>query len=123
MRRDGGATIGRYRDLDPLRIGVKLGAGYFARFDADTALNKDAARDQHANFRKPVPGRLDAVLIPGDQGEAMLASMALQDVLAKAPIRHGDPPPRAAALSRKSAHAAPGRLRAGHGRHGARRHP
>jgi len=104
--RERGALIRQYQDLNRLRIGVKLGADYFARFDADAALNKDAARDQQVNFRKLALGRLDAVLIPEDQGEAMLARMDLRGVLAKAPFRHGDPTPRAVALSRKSAHAA-----------------
>lgn len=106
VRRASAPPIRRYEDLRGLRIGVKLGADYFARFDADAALNKDPARDMEVNFRKLAMGRLDAVLVPEDQGEALLAQLQLQDQLAKAPFRQGDPTPRSVALARKSAHAA-----------------
>jgi polar amino acid transport system substrate-binding protein len=104
--RERGVRIRHYQDLAGLRIGVKLGADYFPRFDDDAALNKDAARDMEVNFRKLALGRLDAVLIPEDQGEAMLARLDLRPLVAKAEFRQPDHTARAVALSKKSPHAA-----------------
>lgn len=102
VRRQQGPAIREYADLLPLRIGVKLGATYFDRFDNDAALTKDAAKDMDINFRKLAMGRLDAVLIPEDQGEAQLSRLHLRDQLDKAPFRVADGSERAIGLSRKS---------------------
>ncbi|MES2318463.1 MAG: transporter substrate-binding domain-containing protein [Pseudomonadota bacterium] len=101
-----GVAIASYRDLAGLRIGVKSGASYFARFDNDAALNKDAARDMEVNLRKLLLGRLDTVLIPEDQGEALLARLDLGALLGKAAYREHDPTPRSVALSKASPHVA-----------------
>ncbi len=95
-----------YADLKNLRIGVKLGAEYFAPFDTDKTLKKDSAKDADINLRKLALGRLDAVLVPEDQGEALLTRLDLRRVVSKAPYREADPTPRAVALARKSPHAA-----------------
>jgi polar amino acid transport system substrate-binding protein len=106
VRRGGKVRIDDYADLAGLRIGVKLGsAGYFPRFDADAALNKVAARDMEVNLRKLALDRLDAVLIPEDQGEALVAQMKLGRQLHKAPYRQADPSSRAVALAKRSPHA------------------
>ncbi len=105
VRKDKGVRITRYDDLAGLRVGVKLGASYFKRFDEDTTLNKAQARDMEANFRKLAYDRLDAVLIPEDQGEAMLARLGLGKLLVKAAWRHADPTPRSISVGKKSRHA------------------
>jgi polar amino acid transport system substrate-binding protein len=104
-RQGSGVQLRSYPDLAGLRIGVKLGAEYFDRFDDDATLYKDPARDMEVNFRKLALGRLDAVLIPEDQGEALLAQLDLRGTLAKATLRYPDPTPRAVALAKKSPHA------------------
>lgn len=101
-----GASLARFEDLQPLRIGIRLGADYFPRFDADTSLRKDAITDVAANFKKLVLGRVDAVLIAEDQGEALLSSLGLRDQVEKAQLRVADPTPRAVAIARRSRHAA-----------------
>ncbi len=106
VRKGMGAQIRDYADLRPLRIGVKLGAANFARFESDTALTKIEARDVNTNFKKLVLGRLDAVIVSEDQGEAILSQMGLRDQLEKATYRYAnDESPRAIGISKKSAHA------------------
>jgi polar amino acid transport system substrate-binding protein len=97
-----GVVIRDYPDLLPLRIGVKLGAAYFERFDSDQQLQKDAVKDMEINFRKLSLGRLDAVFIPEDQGEALLAHLRLGELIEKADYRITDATARFIALSRKS---------------------
>jgi polar amino acid transport system substrate-binding protein len=99
-----GATVKSYADLSPLRIGVKLGAEYFARFDQDAALKKDTSKDMDVNFRKLAMGRLDAVIAAEDQGEAMLAQLQLGGKIGKAPFRVPDPSARSIAIARHSKH-------------------
>jgi polar amino acid transport system substrate-binding protein len=100
-----GNSIRDYADLATLRIGTKLGAEYLERFDRDGSLKKEPAKDMDINFRKLAIGRLDAVLIPEDQGEALLAQLRLDAQIDKAVYRIVDASPRAIAISRKS-HAA-----------------
>jgi polar amino acid transport system substrate-binding protein len=96
-------VIRDYADLARLRIGVKLGAEYFERFDQDKSLQKEAVKDMEANFRKLALGRIDAVLIPEDQGEALIADLHLEGRLEKAPYRVPDRDARRSiAVSRKS---------------------
>lgn len=98
-------AIGSYTDLAGLRIGVKLGAAYFDRFDHDSTLNKAAARDMEVNFRKLVLGRLDTVLVPEDQGEALINKLGMRDLVEKASFRQSDLTPRAVGISKKSTYA------------------
>lgn len=102
----GGQDITQYGDLRKLRIGVKLGAGYFDRLDRDPALHKDAAKDMRVNFQKLMLGRLDTVVIPEDQGEALVAELGLAGKVSKASYRVPDPSPRFVALASGSLHAA-----------------
>jgi polar amino acid transport system substrate-binding protein len=102
----GGMPITQYNDLRSLRIGVKHGAGYFDRLDRDASLRKDAAKDMRVNFQKLMLGRLDTLVIPEDQGEALVAELDLVGKVAKASYRVTDPSPRYVALARNSAHAA-----------------
>ncbi len=101
----GKATMVRsYSDLKTLRIGVKNGTQYFDRFDHDTQLTKDGAKDAEASFKKLLRGRVDTVVMAEDQGEAIVYSMQLQSQLDKAEYREADRTPRAVGFSRKSAH-------------------
>lgn len=97
-----GNSIRSYADLARLRIGTKLGAEYLERFDRDTSLSKDPVKDMDINFRKLAMGRLDAVLIPEDQGEALLAQLHLDEKIDKAVYRIADTGSRSIAISRKS---------------------
>jgi polar amino acid transport system substrate-binding protein len=100
----GGNTVIRdYADLAPLRIGVKLGAEYFDRFDRDEVLQKEPVKDMDTNFRKLAMGRIDTILIPEDQGEALIADLHLEGQLEKARYRVADSgAARSIAVSRKS---------------------
>lgn len=100
------AMIRTYEDLQKLRIGVKNGTQYFDRFDNDTQLTKDGAKDSEASFKKLTRGRVDTVIIAEDQGESFVYSLQLQSQLDKAEYREADHTPRAVGLSKKSALAA-----------------
>ncbi|MES2345997.1 MAG: transporter substrate-binding domain-containing protein, partial [Pseudomonadota bacterium] len=81
----------------------RMDAEYFERFDQDKSLKKEAVKDMEANFRKLALGRIDAVLIPEDQGEALIADLHLEGRLEKAPYRVPDhDAQRSIAVSRKS---------------------
>lgn len=95
-----------YNDLKTLRIGVKNGTQYFDRFDQDTQLTKDGAKDAEASFKKLLRGRVDTVAMAEDQGEAIVYSMQLQSQLDKAEYREADRTPRAVGFSKKSTHMA-----------------
>lgn len=101
-----GATLRSYADLASLRIGVTYGAHYFDRFDRDMSLTRDVVPYNDASFRKLALGRIDAVLIPEDQGEAQVARLNLHAVVEKARYREADPTPRSIAIARNSPHAA-----------------
>lgn len=103
VRKGMGQAIRSYDDLKPLRIGVKQGASAFARFEADTTLNKIAARDVATNFRKLALGRIDALVVAEDQGEAILSQLKLREQLEKASYRFVDTvAPRAVSVSKKT---------------------
>ena len=96
------ATIAQYSDLAGLRIGVKNGVEYFARFDQDRALRKEAVGNIGSNFKKLLLGRLDTVIVAEDQGEALVSSLGIRDQVEKARYREPDPGPRAIAIAKKS---------------------
>lgn len=103
VRKGGNIVINEYADLAPLRIGVKFGAEHVRRIEHDCNLHKEAVKDMEANFQKLALGRIDAVLIPEDQGEAVVAELHMEDQVEKAAYRMvDDGPPRAVAVSRKS---------------------
>ncbi len=95
--------IRSYADLKNLRIGVKNGTQYFERFDEDSSLVKDGAKDSQASLKKLLAGRVDAVLMAEDQGEPLVYGMQLQDQLDKALYREQDHTPRSIGFSKKSA--------------------
>ncbi len=105
VRKGQAALIRSYEDLKKLRIGVKSGTQYFDRFDADNSLTKDGAKDSQSNLKKLLRGRVDAVLMPEDQGEPLVYSLQLQDQLDTALYREQDHTPRAIGISKKSVHA------------------
>lgn len=95
-----------YADLAPLRIGVKPGAEYFEQFDHDILLKKEGASTTEANFRKLALGRIDAVIAPEDQGDAMLGRLGLRHRVVKASFRQADPTARAIGVALQSPFAA-----------------
>lgn len=97
-----GPDIQSYADLAGLHIGVTSGAAYFEPFDSDKSLVKEDVPQTEANFRKLALGRLDAVLVPEDQGEAQVARLALRNKVAKASYRVADASPRYVGVSKKS---------------------
>ncbi len=103
VRRGDADRIRRYEDLAGLRIGVVASGAYFARFDADSGIDKEIAQGNEANLRKLVLGRLDAVLIPEDQALVLLHRLDLQGKLEAAKFRVQDLAPRSIAVARSSA--------------------
>ena len=104
VARDAGVRIASYADLAPLRIGVKLGADYFPRFDHDTALHKETVSDMALNFIKLSAGRIDTLVIAEDQGAAYLARLKLDQRIRKADYRVADGAPRSVAIARQAPH-------------------
>jgi polar amino acid transport system substrate-binding protein len=94
--------IDRYEDLAGLHIGVTGGSGYFARFNTDKTLIKDAALNNEASVRKLLLGRVDTALMPEDQALALLAQLGLQSKVELAVFREPDATPRFVGVSRRS---------------------
>ncbi|XHS79548.1 substrate-binding periplasmic protein [Burkholderiaceae bacterium UC74_6] len=103
VRRGEAKRIRRYEDLRDLHIGIKQGSEYFDRFDEDTTLHKEIALSNSANLRKLVLRRLDAVVMPEDQGAVLMNEPELRGQLEAAVYRERDLIPRSVAVSRKSA--------------------
>ena len=103
VRRGDARRILRFEDLQNLRIGTKPGSEYFDRFDDDTTLHKEAALTNTANLRKLLLNRLDAVVMPEDQGAVLLNELNLTGKLVTAVYREHDAIPRSVAISLKSA--------------------
>ncbi len=103
VRRGEAKRIRRYEDLRELHIGIKQGSEYFDRFDDDTTLHKEIALSNSVNLRKLVLQRLDAVVMPEDQGAALMNEPELRGKVEVAVYRERDPTPRSIAVSRKSA--------------------
>ncbi len=95
--------IRRFEDLPGLHIGVRLGSEYFDRFDDDKSLSKESAPTNAANLRKLLLRRLDAVVMPEDQGAVLLVELGLLKEVDTAVYRERDNTPRSVAVSRHSA--------------------
>ena len=96
------ARITRYEDLRDLRIAVKAGSEYFDRFDEDATLTKDASPNNLSSLRKLLLGRVDAVVLPEDQGLALIGQLDVRGQVEVAALRVPDPTPRSIAVSRRS---------------------
>ncbi len=83
IRKDSAVKIERYEDLYRYKIGVKIGATYFPRFDADTKIKKDAVSDVELNLRKLAAGRIDAVLNTEIQFEYLAIRLGLDGKFVK----------------------------------------
>lgn len=81
------APLQRYEDLASLQIGIKRGASYGAKFDADPDLHKEAVTDTEQNFRKLLLGRLDTVLATESEGDYLLLTHGWKAAVRKAPLR------------------------------------
>ena len=103
MRVGEAARVTRYEDLRGLRIAVKAGSEYFDRFDEDTTLTKDPSPNNLSSLRKLLLGRVDAVILPEDQGLALLGQFEGRSQIEVAGLRVPDPTPRSVAVSRQSA--------------------
>ncbi|WP_374347299.1 substrate-binding periplasmic protein [Chitinimonas sp.] len=102
LRRGEQGRLQRYEDLHGLTVGTRLGSEVFDRFDDDRQIRKEAVPDPAVNFRKLLLRRLDAVAIPEDQGEFLLATLQLGQQIEKAPFRQLDATPRFLAVARLS---------------------
>ncbi len=102
VRRGDAQRIRRYEDLKGLRIGVGRGSQYFDRFDDDATLTKEAGPNGAANLHKLLLKRLDAVVMPEDQGAVLISGLGLADRLEEAVYREHDVTPRSIAISRHS---------------------
>lgn len=86
MRRNDPRPLRRYEDLARLRVGVTHDRRYFARFDQDTALQKDVALQTEESMRKLVAGRVDVVIAPVLHGRNVLAATALAGRVQQMPL-------------------------------------
>jgi len=103
VRRGEAKRIRRYEDLRELIVGIKQNSEYFDRFDEDTSLHKEVALSNLANLRKLVLHRLDAVVMPEDQGAVLMNEPELRGRIETAVYREHDLIPRSIAVARKSA--------------------
>jgi len=92
-------------DLVGLAIGVKLGSEISDSLASRVGVKLEPVPDNRNNFAKLVAGRIDAVAIPEDQGEYLLADLHLQGRLAKAPYREPNGSSRSVAVARRSPYA------------------
>jgi polar amino acid transport system substrate-binding protein len=97
-----GVEVRSYADLASLRIGIKLGVEYFEQFDRDQSLSKAAVQNTEANFRKLALGRIDTVIVPEDQGDAMVDKLGLRHRIGKAAFRLPDSTTRAVSVALQS---------------------
>ncbi len=97
-----GVEVRSYADLATLRIGVKLGVEYVEPFDRDQSLAKAAVQNTEANFRKLALGRIDTVIVPEDQGDAVVDKLGLRHRIGKAAFRLPDLSSRAVAVALQS---------------------
>jgi polar amino acid transport system substrate-binding protein len=84
VRRGEEHRIDHYEDLYGLRIGTKIHARYFPRFDKDERLNKEAVGSVELNFKKLLADRLDAVIYSNRSGFMKLMEMGLTDRVGRA---------------------------------------
>ena len=91
LRSDDPFALQRYEDLASLQIGIKRGASYGTKFDADPSLHKQAVTDTEQNFRKLLLGRLDTVLVTESEGDYLLLTHGWKTALRKAPLHFSRP--------------------------------
>jgi polar amino acid transport system substrate-binding protein len=103
VRRGDAQRIRRYEDLKGLHIGVGRGSAYFDRFDDDPTLLKEPGPNNAANLHKLLLKRLDAVVMPEDQGAVLISELDVGHQLEEAVYRERDLTPRSIAVSRHSA--------------------
>ncbi|WP_147695332.1 substrate-binding periplasmic protein [Vogesella mureinivorans] len=87
MRSTDHRPLARYEDLAGLRVGVTHDRRYFARFDADTTLQKDVALHTVESMRKLVAGRVDVVIAPVLHGRSVLAAESLAQRVRQMPLQ------------------------------------
>ncbi len=87
MRSQDRRPLARYEDLAGLRIGVTHDRRYFARFDADTSLQKDVALHTAESMRKLVAGRVDVVIAPVLHGRSVLVAESLAQRVRQMPLQ------------------------------------
>lgn len=92
----------RYEDLLPLRVGVVEGVLYFARFDADGRMQRDAAPNVSSALRKLLARRFDVMLVNSLQAESVLRHASYRGQVRRAAVSFDSGNPRRIALSRRS---------------------
>lgn len=102
VRKGLGKVVQKYSDLDGLRIGMKLGAKYFKRFDHDTTIQKVVVRTNSQNFEMLARGRTDGLIIAEDQGEYWISQLRYRGRFDKAAYLYRDHSPRSIGISRRS---------------------
>lgn len=94
--------VTRYEDLYGLVLGVVEGVKYQPRFDADARLLREPAPNIHSNFNKLLAGRVDAIIINRQHGEALVARGGWQGLLKQQPLLLDGVDERQLGLSRRS---------------------
>ncbi len=94
--------ISKYEDLYPLKIGTKLGAKYFPRFDSDEKLKKEAAVSYKLNILMLLKKRIDTFIITDSSGDYLIHKMGYGDKFEKAIFGYTKNNPVYIGLSKKS---------------------
>lgn len=77
-------NITRHEDLYNLNIGTGLGAKYYPRFDEDQRIRKEPLSTGHADMKMLLNSRVDAVIMTESAGDYRIATLGLQERVAKA---------------------------------------
>ena len=81
------SSLNDYQDLYAMKIGTNLGSSYFAQFDNDPKLKKEAVSSGVPNFRKLLLGRIDTVIYPEAGGIDLIHKMGIADRVETADYR------------------------------------
>lgn len=95
-------TIKEYKDLSPLKVGLRMGVKYFPKFDEDSRLQKYAVRENDLNIDKLLKGRIDAFIISRAVGEYLIKEAGVADRIEMAEFGYSKENPVYIGISKKS---------------------
>lgn len=104
QRHDDPREIRQYSDLYPLRVGVVEGASYFARFDADRQIQRDATSNGSLALQKLAAQRFDVLIINAKQAQVLATEISTAR-FRRAPLAITGEQPRRIAIATHSAKA------------------
>lgn len=98
----GERKITSHEDLYKLRVGVKIGAKYFARFDNDRNIYKDGVSEYDENIKKLLLGVIDTFVCTASQADYLIKELGLGDTITKASYEYKDGNPTYVGISKQS---------------------